>query len=79
MNTRIPTHLQSGCEPEKQCAGLCTEPVKRREDGRWFITMGHPGFNSPANNRDGYGSWMQAVQAMNRYYAKGRKAQEVRS
>lgn len=39
--------------------------------GRWFITMGQPGFNSPANNRDGYASEAAALAARDRYASKG--------
>lgn len=35
--------------------------------GRWFITMGHPGFNSPANNREGYLTRERAEAAQRRY------------
>ena len=35
-----------------------TEPgspdVVQSTDGRWFINMGRPGFNSPTNNRGGW-------------------------
>ena len=34
---------------------------------RWYITMGHSGFNSPANNRDGYASRDSAIAASLRY------------
>ena len=31
--------------------------------GRWFITMGHPGFNLRANNRDGFATKAAAEHA----------------
>lgn len=38
--------------------------------GRWFIVMGQPGFNSPANNREGYVSEAAALSARNRYASR---------
>lgn len=53
--------------------GELTEVAHRMESGRWFIAMGQPGFNSPANNRDGYASEASAIAASRRYAAKGAK------
>jgi hypothetical protein len=39
-------------------------------DGRWYITLGHAGFNSPANNAGGYSSKAKALAAMRRYLKK---------
>ena len=36
-------------------------------NGRWFITFGQAGFNSPANNGAGYGSKGSAEAAIRRY------------
>jgi hypothetical protein len=44
----------------------CTVAVKAT-DGRWFIQSGHAGFNSPANNADGYSSRERALAAIRRY------------
>jgi hypothetical protein len=39
----------------------CHEAVKQNfVTGRWYITMGHPGFNSKANNAQGYHTESQA-------------------
>lgn len=66
-------HLMNDCNSDGSCC-KCAEPVKKRElDGRWFITMNHPGFNSAANNRDGYETKESAVAAYKRYAAKGNK------
>jgi len=46
------------------------QPVKEGPDGRWFITMGHAGFNSPANNRSGYASKESALRAHKKYASK---------
>lgn len=54
----IPAYLMSPCADRSSdfCSG-CDESVKQHpETGKWFITMGHPGFNSEPNNRDGYPS-----------------------
>lgn len=52
--TQLPTYLSNTCEfpcsvPE------CGPAVKfRAETKRYFITIGHPAFNSAANNGSGY-------------------------
>ena len=35
--------------------------VKQAQTGRWYITMGHAGFNTTANNRDGYRTQRAAI------------------
>lgn len=64
----IPEYLLSGrgCEREL-CYGGHVEAVQQAPSGRWYITMGHPGFNSPANNRSGYASRGAAEAAIRRY------------
>lgn len=48
------------------------DAIKQKEsDGRWFITFGHPGFNSPANNFGGYGTRAKAQAAIQRYTNAG--------
>jgi hypothetical protein len=42
-------------------------------EGRWYITFGNPGFNSPMNNRDGYASFAAAIGATKRYATKGKR------
>lgn len=69
MTYQIPAYLLSttGCERTGICYG-CPEAVKLNPaTGRAFITMGHPGFNSPANNRSGYESLAKAQAAVTRY------------
>lgn len=39
--------------------------------GAFYITMGNPGFNSPANNRGGYKTREAAEAASERYRQKG--------
>ena len=68
----IPTYLLSdiGCE-RNICYG-CPEAVKENpETGRFFITMGHPGFNTPANNGAGYATRAKAFTTIRRYSKKG--------
>lgn len=43
-------------------------------EARWFISMGHPGFNSPANNRGGYVTRAKAQAACRRYDRAGQRA-----
>lgn len=69
---QIPSHLLSplGCSTDPRnpiCYG-CPGAVQQAPTGRWFITMGHPGFNSPANNRNGYATWQGAANAIARYH-----------
>lgn len=43
------------CEKKTDVCYDCDESVKRDPaTGRWFITIGHPGFNSGLNNNRGY-------------------------
>jgi hypothetical protein len=66
----IPTYLLSntGCEREICHATGCPEAVKENPaTGRFFITMGHPGFNSPANNGTGYATYAKAKAAIRHY------------
>jgi hypothetical protein len=79
---QIPEYLLSGtgCEQLptyesglRMCHGGHPEAVRQDPvSGRYFITMGHPGFNSPANNRGGYASRAKAEAAM-RHYARPRR------
>jgi hypothetical protein len=72
----IPTYLLSsnGCERKDELCQGCNEAVKQSpETGRWFITMGHAGFNSRLNNLGGYTQKVDAKNAMLRYLAAGRK------
>jgi hypothetical protein len=62
----IPEYLDSDCQPV--CQGDCAKAVKvDPATGRWFITMSHPGFNSRANNHDGYATRAKAEAASRRY------------
>jgi hypothetical protein len=42
-------------------------------NGRFFITFGHAGFNSPTNNGAGYRTSARAMAASTRYANRGRK------
>ena len=63
----IPPYLLSACDDV--CRDLnCPDAAARRlATGRWFITMGHAGFNAPTNNRTGYASRASAMAAHRRY------------
>lgn len=70
----IPAYLLSACADRTSdlCRG-CAEAVKRNPaTGRWFITMGHPGFNSEANNGSGYLTSAVASFAMRAFTRRGR-------
>ena len=73
--TNIPSYLLSkaGCEKRGICNG-CEHSIRRNPaTGRFFITMGHPGFNSPANNRAGYASIGKAEAAIHHYSSKSKR------
>lgn len=62
--------LNSDCwkKPEGYCKDpSCKDAVKQAPTGRWFITMGHAGFNSRANNFNGYETKGLALRSMNYY------------
>ena len=70
----IPDCLISKDHCEKKidvCYGDCEEPVKRDPHGRWYITMGHPGFNAKLNNAHGYRSEKVARMVLKAHAAKG--------
>lgn len=54
----IPNYLLSACAGQTDLcrqASTCPEAVKQNaETGRFYITMGHAGFNTLANNGAGY-------------------------
>ena len=54
-----------------------TEPgspdVVQSTDGRWFINMGRPGFNSPTNNRGGWPTEAGARTLLIAYRARAAK------
>jgi hypothetical protein len=52
-------------------SGSCEEAVKQNPNtGRWFITIGHCGFNTPANNMDGFQTGLIARKTYHRYLYK---------
>jgi len=75
----LPSHLQpaTDCVTETSnyrelCRGTCSAPVRQdATSGRWYVTMGHPGFNSPANNRSGYVSEAKALASLRMYANRG--------
>lgn len=62
------------CPLGSMCPDAVEVRVDRFEGKRFYLTMGHAGFNSPANNRDGYVSKAAAVAASRRYEERGRRA-----
>lgn len=72
----IPSYLYSTCLDSFDNRGLCEtcpEAVKQAPTGRFFITMGHAGFNTPSNNRDGYKSEQVARNVIARLMRKRSK------
>lgn len=69
MKNAMPEYLNSNCDPI--CSGYCDQVVKKAQEGqnieRWFITIGHAGFNSEANNRNGYATMLAAASAWSKY------------
>lgn len=59
------------CLNTHPAGATCQHAVAQRNDGRWFITIGHPGFNSPANNGHGYATRNTALAAYRKYSARG--------
>lgn len=69
-NKEMEKHLDSKCAAV--CKNTrCAWSVRQSPTGRWFITIGHAGFNSPANNRDGYATQDSAYTAAYRYLNAG--------
>ena len=56
--------------------GFCDNPncdtavAQYPETGRWYITFAHAGYNSPANNSNGYETKNKALASMRRYLNK---------
>ncbi len=50
------------------CPGYCEDAIKKEPTTeRWFITMGHAGFNSPTNHHGGYKDWRMARRSHRKY------------
>ncbi len=60
----------------------CPHLIEAREvlgrGERYYIAMGHPGYNLPANNRDGYGTVADARSAMLRCERAGQRRRGLR-
>ena len=76
----IPQHFLSACADKVDvCMGDCDEPVKQdAATGRWFVTMGHPGFNSAANNGRGFKTKLKAVESVRWFAARRSSGPTVR-
>jgi hypothetical protein len=67
------SYLDSKCwkKPEGYCKDQdCSHAVKQAPNGRWFITMGHAGFNTKANNGIGYVSLNSARNVIKRLLSR---------
>lgn len=72
MDTNKYKHLTSPCD--NKCQEIpCRHAIKMNEEtNRWFITVGHPGFNTKANNGIGYSNKTTAFAIYVTYLNKGR-------
>ena len=62
-----PAYLKSTCGAYCMISE-CRQAVKKNAvTGRWYITIGHPGFNSPTNNGHGYQTKERARTAVRHY------------
>jgi hypothetical protein len=52
--------------------GENTTDATEQKGDRWYIKMGFAGYNSRANNLDGYASKVRAEAAITRYENKGK-------
>jgi hypothetical protein len=69
MTTTTPEYLiaPKSCFTADHDGLNCPHRIKQDVvTGRWYITMGHAAYNSPANNRDGYASRNAALAANKR-------------
>lgn len=69
----FPSCSKAGC---CDLGAVCFEAVQQIETpigSRWYISPGHCGFNSPANNGRGYETKAKALAASTRYENKGRR------
>ncbi len=57
-------YLTTTCINFGECRGNCGDSIRQAPTGRWFITIGHPGFNNPTNNTTGYSTQAKAVKAL---------------
>lgn len=70
--TTCPEYLKTDKPGHEDVCYGCDEAAKQRPDtDRWYVTMGHPGFNSPANNGRGYATRGAALAAV-RFYGSRR-------
>jgi hypothetical protein len=59
--------FSSPCSKGGYCRNANCDTAVVEHEGRYYITFGHAGFNSPANNGNGYGSKAKALAAMKHY------------
>lgn len=60
------------------CDGDCGGVVAEY-GGRFYVTLGHAGFNTPANNRDGYATRAGALGAFNRCNGRTARIQDQKT
>jgi len=68
MRFVLPAHLQGHSEISPCYDPSCAQATKQNpQTGRWFITIGHAGFNTRANNASGYETQGEACAALRRH------------
>lgn len=58
------------CSSQFTCRDAACATLVAEQGGRWFIRMGHPGFNLPANNWKGYATEAAARAAVRRVLSR---------
>lgn len=59
--------FSSPCKDKGVCRNPNCEHAVAEYRGRWYILFGHAGYNSRANNAEGYSSEAKALAAMRKY------------
>lgn len=71
MTSPLVPHVPSTLElSQTPCGGNCPtgfSPIFLGPNGRWFIAMFHPGFNTRANNARGYATQAQALATLRKF------------
>lgn len=65
---RMRTHLVGACAGHVCREPACPHAVRQNPyDGRWYVTMGHAGFNTKANNANGYATQAAAAKTVQKH------------
>lgn len=61
-----------------ECRGAGADAVEQKH-GRWYVTMGHAGFNTRANNAQGYATERSARAVVDRYQGRTARLEAERA